>query len=64
MKLIESIAQSVWGPFHTNAFSKLCVFVFIENASIDLRPHYRFDAFSTAHAESFENDSIARCDVS
>ena len=27
------------GPFCTNAFSKICVFVIIENASIDSHPH-------------------------
>ena len=32
------------------AFSKVCVFVFIENASIDSRPQYRFDEFSTLWA--------------
>ena len=32
-------------PVHTNAFSKVCVFVVIANASIDSRPHNRFDAF-------------------
>ena len=32
-------------PVYTNAFSKVCVFVVIVNASIDSRPHYRFDAF-------------------
>ena len=34
------------GPVHTNALSKTRVFVVMENASTDLRPHYRFDAFS------------------
>ena len=34
------------GPVHTNALSKTRVFVVMENASIDSRPHYRFDAFS------------------
>ena len=48
------------GPVHTNAFSKVRVFSVIENASIDSRPHYRFDAFSTAHAKTFKNDRIAR----
>ena len=31
--------------------------------TIDLRPHYRFDALSTVHTKTFENDNIARCDV-
>ena len=38
--------------------------VVIENASIDSRPHYRVDAFSTFHTETFENDRVARCDIS
>ena len=45
------------GPVHINAFSKECV-------SINSRPHYRFDAFSTVHTKTLENDRIARCDVS
>ena len=47
---------------HTNAFSKVCDFVVIENASIYSRLHYRFDAFSNVH--TYENDRIARCDKS
>ena len=35
-------------------------FVVIENASIDSRPHYRFDAFSTVRTKTFENARIAR----
>ena len=37
-----------------------------ENALIDSRPNYNFDAFSTIHTKTFENDSdrIIRCDVS
>ena len=50
------------GLVHTNAFSKVCDFVVIANASIDSCPHYRFDAFSNVH--TCENDRIARCDVS
>ena len=50
-------------PVHTNAFSIVCVFVVIENASIDSRPHYRFDAFLTAQTKTFENDIITRCHV-
>ena len=42
------------GPVHTNAFSKVCVFVVIENASIDSRPHYRFDAFSTVRTKTLQ----------
>ena len=40
------------------------VFVVIGNASIDSRPHFRFDAFSTVRAKTLENDRIACCDVS
>ena len=36
----------------------------MKNAAIDLRPHYRFAAFSTVQTETFENDRIARRDVS
>ena len=50
-------------PVHTNAFSIVCVFVVIENASIDSRPHYRFDAFLTAQTKTFENDRTKCCDV-
>ena len=39
------------GSVHTNAFSKVCVFVVIENASIDSRSHYLFDAFLTVHTK-------------
>ena len=39
-------------------------FHFIENASVDSRPHYRLDAFLTVHTKTFENDRIARCDAS
>ena len=45
-------------------FQKVCVFVVIDNASIDSRPCYRFDGFWTVHTKTFENDRIARCDVS
>ena len=38
-------------------------FFFFDNASIDTRLHYIFDAFSTVHTKTFENDRIARCDV-
>ena len=38
-----------YGPVHANAFSKERVFAVIENASVDSRPHYRFDAFSCLH---------------
>ena len=51
------------GPVHTNAFSKERVFVVIKNASMDSWPHYRFDTFSTVHTKTFENNTIARCDV-
>ena len=53
-----------FGPVHTNAFSKACVFVIIENASIDSRPHYRLDDFLTVHTKTLENDRVAGCDVS
>ena len=33
------------GLVRTNAFSKVCVFVVIEKASIDSCPHYRFFLF-------------------
>ena len=51
---------------HTNVLcSKVCIFAAIKNASInDSRPNSRFDAFSTVHTKTFENDRIARCDVS
>ena len=52
------------GPVHTNALSNVYVFVVIENASIDSRPHYRFYEFSTVLTKTFENDRIARYDVS
>ena len=52
------------GPVHTNALSNVYVFVVIENASIYSRPHYRFYAFSNVLTKTFENDRIARCDVS
>ena len=55
---------TIKGPVHSNALSKVYVFVVIENASIDSRPHYRFYAFSTVRTITFENDRIARCNVS
>ena len=55
-----SVARLVLGPVHADAFSKVCVFVVFENASIDSRPHYRFDAFSNVHTKTFENDSSTR----
>ena len=48
----------------TNTFSKVCIFFVIKNATIDLCPHYCFAAFSTVPTETFENDRIARRDVS
>ena len=33
-----------YSPVHTDAFSKVCVFIVILNALINSRPHYRFDA--------------------
>ena len=62
--LILSFLFIALGFVHTNPFSKVCIFVVIENASIDSRPHYRFDAFSTVHTKTFGNDRIALCDVS
>ena len=35
-------------------------FVVIENTSIDLRPHYRFDAFSTVHIRDFKIQQLGR----
>ena len=43
------------GPVHTNAFSKVRVFVVIENASVDSRPHSRFGAFLNVHTIAFKN---------
>ena len=43
-------------------FPKYVFFVF-DNASIDSRLHYNFDAFSTVHTKTFENERIARFDV-
>ena len=51
-------------PFLTNAFSKVCFFVVIENAPIDLRPHYRFYAISTVRTKTLKNDRITRRNVS
>lgn len=55
------------GPVHTQKCvfkSMRRVFVVIENVSIDSRPHFRFDAFSTVRAKTLENDRVACCDVS
>jgi len=41
---------------HAHVFSKVFVFVVTENASIDWRPHYCFDAFSTVPTKPFEKD--------
>ena len=49
---------NVLGTLHNNAFSKGCVFVVNEKASIDLRPHYRFDASSNVRTKTFENDRM------
>ena len=46
------------GSLHNSAFSKGCVFDVNENASIDSRPHYRFDAFSNVRTKTFENDRM------
>ena len=45
----ESYDHCMWifsnySPVHTDAFSKVCVFIVILNASINSRSHYRFDA--------------------
>ena len=59
------ILWALWkGPVHTSAFSKVCIFLVIKNASINSRSHYRSDAFLTVHTKMLENDRIARCDVS
>ena len=51
-------------PVHTNAFSKVCVFVIMENASIISRPHYSFEAFSTVQTNMmcmrFRFDPLSR----
>ena len=60
---LSSVARLVFGPVHADAFSKVCVFVVFENASIDSRLHYRFDAFSNIHTKTFENDSSTRFNV-
>ena len=56
-------ATKSWGPVHTNTFSKVYAFVVIENALIDWRPHYRFDAFPAVHNKTFQSDRITRCDI-
>ena len=48
------------GLAHTNAISLSSK----THRAIDSRPPYRFDAFPSVHTKTFENDSIARCDVS
>ena len=59
------ILWALWkGPVHTSAFSKVCIFLVIKNASINSRSHYRSDAFLTVHTKTFQKDRIARCDVS
>ena len=60
---MKATATKSWGPVYTNTFSKVYAFVVIENALIDWRPHYRFDAFSAVHAKTFQSDRITRCDV-
>ena len=51
-------------PVHTNAFSKVCVFVIIENASIISRPHHSLEAFSTVQTNMmcmrFRFDPLSR----
>ena len=47
------------GSVHTNAFSLVCVFVVIENAPTDSRPHYL--RLSTL---KFKTERIESCDVS
>ena len=41
-------------------FQKIMRFVVIDNTSIDLRPHYRFDAFSTVHIRDFKIQRLGR----
>ena len=48
--------------FAFSGFSKACVFFVIENASIDSRPHYRFDAFRLSALKRAKK--IALCDLS
>ena len=45
-------------------FAKYAFLLPIENPSIGSCPHYSFDAFSAFHTKTFENERIARCDVS
>ena len=61
---LTNILSGFWPRRHTNAFSKVCIFVVIENESIESRPHYGSDVFSSVHNKTFENDTIARCHVS
>ena len=62
--VIQNVFRRVQGPVHTNAFSKECVFIVIENASTDSLLHHLFDAFTTVHTKTFENNRTVRCDVS
>ena len=62
--MLRTLGVSNFCPVHTNGFSKVCVFVVIENASVDSCPHHYSDAFSTVHTKTFEKDRIARCEVS
>ena len=57
----KRLLRRLLGPVHTK---KVCVFVFIEKASMNSCSRYRFDTFSTVRTRTFENDRIARCDVS
>ena len=50
----KAVVFLIEGPVHNYTFSKVCVFVVIDNESIDLRPHYRFDAFSTFPVKKFD----------
>ena len=58
--MCKVVVLQILGPVHTTAFSKVCVFVVIDNVSIDLHPHLSIDAFSTFRIKKFENDRVAR----
>ena len=49
----KRLLRRLLGPVHTK---KVCVFVFIEKASMNSRSHYRFDAFSTVRTETCEKN--------
>ena len=63
-KLLVVTATIIGRKNNEQQETSLSVSVVIENASIELRQNYNFDAFSTLHTRTFENDRIARSDVS